>query len=228
MKKKGNWVEIKLYIYMIMDLLSPLILNIRKNFYRYVGLLGVLALIFSGIIFLFYSDTEIEYHEYRLFTDPVTNMPLFWIFVSYTTENEFIVGQPVHIESYILFTDNQSFDDFKKKTGLVYLIISGASSEEGSNNWFNSGNLIFSETKDALREELKAPYIIDTFLKGTTDVIYYQSGSQEIFTLSNGTKVPISMINISPRTVGYELKNNKLTVFLALFGILLSYIGSKK
>ncbi|MFZ3169532.1 MAG: hypothetical protein WA130_18115 [Candidatus Methanoperedens sp.] len=200
MKKIRNWKEIKLYIYMIMDLLSQLILNIRKNFYRYVGFLGVLALIFSGIIFLFYSDTE----------------------------NEFIVGQPIHIESYILFTDNQSYDDFKNKTGLIFLIFSGATSAEDFNNWYNSGILKFSETNDALREELKAPYVIDTFLKGTTDVIYHQSGSHEIYTLSNGTKVPISMITVSPRTVGYELKNNKLTVLLALFGILLSYIGSKK
>ena len=203
--------------------------KLKKNdIYRIVGLLGILLLICSVFYYLFYTDTEIQFYDYVTFNDPVTNTPNFHFFVSLATENEFIVGQPIHIESFILFTDNQSYDEFKNSSETVLLFISGASPAEDGNNWFESSVIKFSETNDPLREELKVPFIVDKYLKGTTDVIFHQSGSHQIFTLSNGTKIPISQINISPRTVGYELKNNKIAILLALFGILLSFIGLKK
>lgn len=242
---------------MIMDLLSQLILKIRNNFYRYVGFLGVIILISSGTLYLFYSDTEIEYHDYTPFLDPVSTTPDFYIFVSSTTENEFIVGQPIHIESYILFKDDQRYNDFEKNTkkiggekinlivksvspfetiffttnaqsyGKLLLIISDASPVDNA-NWFTSSVILISESNEPLREELKSPYISDKYLKGETDVIFHQPGIHEIYTFSNGTKVPISTINISPRTVGYELKSNKWTILVALIGIGLAFLSLLK
>lgn len=246
--KKG----IKIYIYLIIDLLRRL--NIRKNFYKKVGFLGVLIVIFSGTYYLFCTDTEIEYHNYATFPDPVTMIPDYYIFVSAVTENEFIVGQPIHIESYILFADDESYNDFQKNTvqiggekinliigsvspyetiffttnaqsyGKLLLIISDASPVDDT-NWFTSSVILISESNEPLREELKSVYISDKYLKGETDIIFHQSGVHEIYTFSNGTKIPISEITISPRTIEYELKNNKETMFIALIGLGLAFFS---
>lgn len=242
---------------MIMNLLSPLILNIIKIFYRYVGFFGVFLLIVSGIYYLFYSDTEIEYHDYAQFPNPVTKTPGYFIFISSTTENEFIVGQPIHIESYILFADDQRYNDFENNTveiggekinlimenvspfetiifttnaqshGKILLIISDASPVDNI-NWFTSSVILISESNEPLTEELKSAYISEKYLKGETDVIFHQPGIHEIYTFSNGTKVPISTINISPRTVGYELKSNKWTILFTLIGIGLAFLSLLK
>ena len=183
--------------------------------------------------------------------------PDFYIFVSSTTENEFIVGQPIHIESYILFTDDQSYSDFKNNTveiggekinlimgsvspfetiffttnaqsyGKLLLIISDASPVDNS-NWFTSSVILLSESNEPLREELKSAYTSDKYLKGETDVIFHQSGIHEIYTFSDGKKVHISTINISPRTIGYELKSNNWTILFALFGIGLAFLSLLK
>lgn len=257
MPKKRNEKGMKFYIYMIMNLLSSLILNIRTNFYRYLGLLGVLILILSGIHYLFFSDTIIEHHDYASFPDPVTKTPNYYIFVSSTTENEFIVGQPIHIESYIVFADDQSYNNFKKNTpeiggekinlimenyfpfetiffttndqtyGKLILIISDASRIDDT-NWFMDSVILISESNEPLGKELKSAFISEKYLKGETDVIFHQSGVHEIYTFSNGTKVPISTINISPRTIGYELKSNKETMLFALIGIGLAFLSLLK
>ena len=232
-------------------------LIIRKNFYRAMGVLGVLILILSGTYYLFYTDNEIEYHDYTAFPDPVTMTPDFYIFVSYTTENEFIVGQPIHIESYIVFTDDQSYNDFENNTveiggekinlimgsvspfetvffttnaqsyGKLLLIISDASPVDNI-NWFTSSVILISESNEPLREELKSAYTSEKYLKGETDIIFHQPGIHEIYTFSDGKKVPISTINISPRTVGYELKSNNGTLLFALFGIVLAFLSLLK
>jgi len=83
MTKIKNKTGIKFYIYLIIDLLRRL--NIRKNFYRNVGFFGILMIISGGTYYLFYTDTEIEYHDYATFPDPVTMTPKFYIFISYVT-----------------------------------------------------------------------------------------------------------------------------------------------
>ena len=251
MSKKINKKEGGKNIHRITDLLIVLIPIIRKN----LGLsIALILIVGSGAYYLFLTDTETEYHDRATFPNPVTNTPSYYIFVSSVTKNEFIVGQTIHIEAYILFTDNQSYNYFEKNIveiggekinlimgsvppfetiffttdaqsyGKLLLIVSDAS-PVADTNWFTSPVILISETNEPLREELKSTYITDKYLKGETDVIFHQSGIHEIYTFSNGIKVPISKITISPRTVGYELKSNKWTVIFALIGIVLAFLS---
>ena len=203
----------------------------KYNWQRIFSVLGAIIILCSGGFYLFFTDNVVQYTEYVAFPDQThNNTPAYWVFLSYTTKNEFIVGQPIHIESYILFTDEQSYKDFNPKKKEVDLYIPSASPTKNDASWFEGSMIKISETTDPLKKELQVPFVIEKHLKGTTYVIFRQSGTNEIFTLSstNGTKIPISNINISPRTVGYELKNNKLNILFALIGIVFSLLGQIK
>lgn len=191
---------------------------------KIIGLLGAIIFLISVFSYLFCSDKEVQYIDTVVRTDKTLNdtLSVFYI-LSYSTDNEFIVGQPVNIEAYILFNNEEAYNKYKLHTTDVKLFISGTAPSQSSTNWFESSVINIFETTEPLRKELQYPLVIDNHLKGTGDVIFQESGTQEVFVIEGVSKTPISSINISPRTIGYEIKNNKYFILVALFGIILSF-----
>ena len=198
-----------------------------NNWKNYFSILGAIIILISSFIFLFCTDKEIHYIDKVVFTDKTLNdTPSVFYIISYSTDNEFTVGKTVHIETYILFLNEQSYNKFKQHTKTVDLFISGTAPSESNTNWFENYIIKITETNEPLRKELQVPYVFDKYLKGTNDIVFQESGTQEVYTYDQtGAKVHISNINILPRTIDYEIKNNKYTIFLAIIVIIISFLS---
>ena len=117
------------------------------DWWKTIGYLGAIIFLCSAIFYLFCTDSEVHYSEYVVFLDETLNdTPAVWYFLSYSTNNEFIVGQQVHIEAYILFTNEQAYNKFKPDNKNVDLFISGAAPPKSGTNWFESSVIKITET----------------------------------------------------------------------------------
>lgn len=219
-----------------------------------ISSLGIIVLV--GIYYLFFSDKTIEHHAYEVISDSGDLKPKYYIHISSSTKNEFVVGQKIHINAHLLFTNDEAYKEFietspdingesinfitgmvspfkkesvffetnNKSLGKLVIIISDASSLVGD-NWFLSPVILMSQTDDLLRKELKTDFVSNSHLKGEADLVFHNAGVHDIYTFSNGKKLPISTINISPRTVGHEFKRHKWAFFIALIGLGLAFLS---
>lgn len=198
------------------------------NWQNIFSILGAIIFLISAGYFLFFTDNEVHYIDKAISTDKtLNNTPSVFYVLSYTANNEFTVGQTVYIEAYILFINEQAYNKYKQHTDeKVKLFITGTAPSDSRANWFEDYIIEISDTDEPLRKELQAPYIFDKYLKGMNEVVFQESGTHEIYTLNTtGNKFPLSNINISPRTINYEIKNNKYTIFLSLIGIIISFLS---
>lgn len=235
------------------------------NFFKFIesvlanNIVGISAfgiVVIVGIYYLFFSDKIIEHHAFEVVSGLEDSKPMYYIHISSSTKNEFVVGQPIHIEAHLLFTNDKTYKEFiesspdingegvnfitgmvspfkkesiffetsNKSSAKLVIIVSDASLVEET-NWFLSPVILMSETSNLLRKELKSSFVSNKHLRGETDVVFHNAGIHEFFTFSNGKKVPISTINVSSRTIGYEFKRHKWAFFFALIGLGIAFLS---
>lgn len=203
---------------------------------RVLGILGILLTIvffITSTCYLFSTDEMIQFHEVFM----INNNPDINLFLSYSTKNEFIVGQPVNIESYMVFRNEQLYDDFIKNN-IFHILVLGAKSNINDSNWYKSSSFTISETNEPLRKEIQSKenlypitMYLDKHLEGNAEFVFDQSGTHDVSavlynkTNGAGTRMPLSKINIQPRTIGYEIKNNRYNILIGLITIMLAFVS---
>ena len=196
---------------------------------KILGILGILltiVFITTSTYYLFCTDEMIQFHEVFM----VNDNPDIILFLSYSTENEFMVGQPVNIESYMVFRNEQLYENFVKNN-IFHIFVLGAESTTNDSNWHKSSSFTISETNEPLRKEIQSKEYVDKHLEGNAEFVFDQSGTHDVSAfLYNKTneavmRMPLSKINIQPRTIGYEIKNNRFNILIALITIMFAFVS---
>lgn len=202
------------------------------NWQKAFGLFGVI-IFFSLGVYSFCSSEDVQVVNYATFSQAMPeNGPMYNFIISFTTKDEFIAGQSIHVDAYVLFTNEDLYNDQDPNNRSILVFAEGAVPSKSEDRWFESAVIQLSETKEPINKNLKDfPAFTDKYLVGSSDVVFQTHGSHEVYTLSNGKKVPLTTINISPRTSGYDIINNRRSTSLALIAIsftLFSFILEKK